>query len=293
LQEQSERSLLPLLNDYKKKMNRLFVAYKPSGMGSNFFLTQLKRKYQTKKAGFSGTLDPFAKGVLLIGMGSHTKLFRFLNKTPKTYRATLWLGAKSDSLDIELIEEVMTISPLPSLDVEKAVASLVGALEYEPPIFSAKRINGQRAYDLARAGKEVVLNKINSTIYETKLLSYCHPFITFEATVSEGTYIRSLGRIIAQRLGVEYGSLSALERLCEGQFFYDDEKALDIKKSLNIPQNFYHGESDNLKYGRVLAREDLEIQKDGSYWVDNGENISIITIEDGCVKYELGRIEIC
>ena len=274
-------------------MNRLFVAYKPSGMGSNFFLSRLKRKYQTKKAGFSGTLDPFAKGVLLIGMGSHTKLFRFLNKTPKTYRATLWLGAKSDSLDIEMIEEVALINPLNAWDVEEVVRSLVGELEYEPPIFSAKRIDGQRAYDLARAGKEVVLNKINSTIYETKLLSYCHPFITFEATVSEGTYIRSLGRIIAQRLGVEHGSLSALERLCEGQFSYENEKALDIKKCLNIPQNFYHGDLDNLKYGRVLAREDLKIQEDGTYWLDNTESISVITIENGCVKYELGRIEIC
>lgn len=274
-------------------MNRLFVAYKPSGMGSNFFLSRLKRKYKMKKAGFSGTLDPFAKGVLLIGMGSHTKLFRFLNKTPKTYRATLWLGAKSESLDSEMIEEVANIETLQSEDVENAVASLVGELEYEPPIFSAKRINGQRAYDLARAGKEVVLNKINSTIYKTKLLSYCHPFVTFEATVSEGTYIRSLGRIIAQRLGVEHGSLSALERLCEGQFTYENEKPLDIKKSLCIPQNFYHGQSDNLKYGRVLAREDLEIQEDGSYWLDNGESISIITIAQESVKYELGRIEIC
>lgn len=274
-------------------MNKLFVAYKPSGIGSNFFLSQLKRKYKTKKAGFSGTLDPFAKGVLLIGMGSHTKLFRFLNKTPKTYRATLWLGAKSESLDIEMIEEVFHIAPLQEGDVEEAVASLVGELEYDPPIFSAKRINGQRAYDLARAGKEVLLNKINSTIYETKLLSYCHPFVTFEATVSEGTYIRSLGRIIAQRLGVEHGSLSALERLCEGQFVYEDEKPLDIKSSLGIAQNFYHGESDNLKYGRVLAREDLQIKEDGVYWLDNGENISIIRVENECVKYELGRIDIC
>jgi len=88
-------------------MNRLFVAYKPTGISSNFFLNRLKRKYNTKKVGFSGTLDPFAKGVLLIGMGSYTKLFRFLNKAPKTYRATLWLGAKSDSLDTEMIEKRM------------------------------------------------------------------------------------------------------------------------------------------------------------------------------------------
>ncbi len=272
-------------------MNRLFVAYKPSGIGSNKFLSTLKRKYQDKKAGFAGTLDPFAKGVLLVGFGSHTKLFRFLNKTPKKYRATLWLGAKSDSLDIEMIDQVDEVPECSVKTVEAAVKSLEGALEYEPPIFSAKRINGQRAYDLARTGKKVELNKINSTIYEMKLLHYCHPFVTFEATVSEGTYIRSLGRMIAQKLGVEAGSLSMLERLCEGQFIYENEKALDIKKSLNIPQNYYLGNPENVRYGRVLALEDLEIQKSGTYWLDNGETISIITIDENSVKYELGRIE--
>ncbi|MFT7003109.1 MAG: tRNA pseudouridine55 synthase [Sulfurimonas sp.] len=274
-------------------MNRLFVAYKPTGISSNFFLSRLKRKYKNKKAGFSGTLDPFAKGVLLIGFDSHTKLFRFLNKTPKTYRATLWLGAASDSLDTEMIENVEMLEAFSLEKIQEVLKSLEGELEYEPPIFSAKRINGQRAYDLARAGKEFTLNKINSIIYETKFISYCHPFFTFEATVSEGTYIRSLGRIIAQRLGLEHGSLSALERLSEGQFTYDDEKPLDIKKSLNIPKNSYLGDCDNLKYGRVLALEDLEIKKDGYYWLDNGDNISIINIEQMQVNYELGRIYTC
>lgn len=274
-------------------MNRLFVAYKPSEISSNFFLTKLKYKYKNKKAGFSGTLDPFAKGVLLVGFGSHTKLFRFLDKAPKTYRATLWLGAQSDSLDTEMIEKVENLVSLSQKDVLNAVKSLEGELEYEPPIFSAKQINGRRAYDLARAGIAFTLNKINSTIYETKLIHYNHPFVTFEATVSEGTYMRSLGRLIAHKLGVKHGSLSALERLNEGQFFYENEKALDIKKSLNIPLNNYTGDSENLKYGRVLALEDLQEKKDGTYWLDNGDNISIITIESKEVKYELGRIYTC
>lgn len=271
-------------------LNRLFVAFKPSGIGSNRFLNELKRKYNDKKAGFSGTLDPFAKGVLLVGFGSYTKLFRFLNKTPKKYRATLWLGAKSDSLDSEMIESVTNLPPFDEKKVLNAIKSLEGELEYEPPIFSAKQINGKRAYDLARAGIKFELNKINSSIYETKLIHYCHPFVTFEATVSEGTYIRSLGRIIAQRLGVRDGSLSALERLSEGQFFYENEKALDIKKSLNIPLNEYLGDYENVTYGRVLALEDLKTQDEGTYWLDNGENISIITIKNQEVKYELGRI---
>ena len=274
-------------------MDRLFVAYKPSGIGSNQFLSKLKRKYNTKKAGFTGTLDPFAKGVLIIGMGSYTKLFRFLDKTPKTYRATLWLGAHSLSLDTEMIEQVDFLEEFPQEKVVEVVKSLEGELEYEPPIFSAKRIDGKRAYDLAREGKSFTLNKIHSTIYEAKLLHYRHPFVTFEATVSEGTYIRSLGLMIANKLGVSYGSLSALERLNEGSFFYENEKALDIKKCLNIPQNFYNGDKENLQYGRVLALNDLAIQEDGTYWLENDDSIAVITIENDQVKYELGRIYTC
>jgi tRNA pseudouridine55 synthase len=272
-------------------MNGLLVAYKPSGIGSNKYLYELKRKYGEKKAGFAGTLDPFAKGVLLVGFGSHTKLFRFLNKTPKRYRATLWLGAKSDSLDIEMVKSVYIPQELSLKAVEETVMSLEGELEYEPPIFSAKRINGERAYDLARAGKEVKLNKIHSYIYEMKLLHYMHPYITFEAEVSEGTYIRSLGKMIAMKLGVEDASLSMLERLREGQFCYEGERFLDIKKSLAIKQNYYNGLKDNIRYGRVLALEDFKYQEDGTYWIDNGDNISIITIAQRRVKYELGKIE--
>lgn len=272
-------------------MNRLFVAYKPSRLSSNSYLSRLKRKYGTKKAGFSGTLDPFAKGVLVIGLGSYTKLFRFLKKSPKRYRATLWLGAKSDTLDIEGIENVHMSEELEREKVEAAVSSLQGELEYEPPIFSAKHVDGQRAYKLAREGREVVLQKIRSEVYKSELICYAHPFVTFEASVSEGTYIRSLGLILARRLGVEHGSLSALERLSEGEFVYDNEKALDVRSSLGIEQNFYSGEHDNLKYGRVLALEDLEIKEEGYYWLDGGGFISVINIVGEHVKYELGRIE--
>ena len=221
----------------RDNIDRLFVAYKPSGIGSNKFLSQLKWKYNAAKAGFSGTLDPFAKGVLIVAFGKYTSLFRFLDKTPKSYRATLWLGAHSDTLDIEAVTRIDTLEQLDEQKIREAVRSLVGELEYPPPIFSAKKIDGRRAYDLAREGKEVKLNTIRSTVYETKLLHYCHPFVTFEATVSEGTYIRSLGRLIAERLGLSGGILSALERLHEGQFRYESEKALDIRSCLNIPQN--------------------------------------------------------
>lgn len=276
----------------RDNINRLFVAYKPSNIGSNQYLSKLKWKYNAAKAGFSGTLDPFAKGVLIVAFGKYTSLFRFLNKTPKRYRATLWLGAHSDSLDIEMVKKIEEIPELPEEKIKEAVASLEGELTYYPPIFSAKKIDGRRAYDLAREGKEVKLNTIHSTIHNMRFINYVHPFITFEATVSEGTYIRSLGALISQRLGLEGGILSALERLNEGQFFYDAEKPLDIKSALNIPQNHYLKERETILLGQKLLKEDFAVTEDGTYWIDNGESISILSLDDEGVHYLLNKVSL-
>ena len=276
----------------RDNINRLFVAYKPSNIGSNQYLSRLKWKYNAAKAGFSGTLDPFAKGVLIVAFGKYTSLFRFLNKTPKRYRATLWLGAHSDSLDIEMVKQIDELDVIDKKKIKNTISSLEGELEYHPPIFSAKKIDGRRAYDLAREGKEVKLNTIHSTIYEMKFLHYCHPFVTFEATVSEGTYIRSLGRLIAEKLELQGGVLSALERLNEGQFHFDGEKALDIKKSLNMPQNVYTKSRETILLGQKLLKEDFEVTENGTYWVDNEDNISIFEFDDEGVHYLLNRVSL-
>lgn len=273
-------------------MNRLFVAYKPSGISSNQLLGRLKRKYGVKKAGYSGTLDPFAKGVLIIAFGNHGRLFRFLNKTPKRYRATLWLGAYSPTLDIEKIETIDEINPLNEKQIEAILASLKGELTYLPPKYSAKRIDGRRAYEFAREGKEVDLHEITSFIYNLTLIHYCHPFVTFEATVSEGSYIRSLGEIIAEHLGCN-GALTALERLNEGQFIFENEKELNIKSSLALTKNRYNGTLQTMLLGQPLLREDFEIQEEGTYWIDNGDTISILEITPEGVRYILNKVEAC
>ncbi len=273
--------------------DRLFVAYKPSGLSSNQFLGRLKRRYKVKKAGYSGTLDPFAKGVLIVAFGGHTRLFRFLNKTPKRYRATLWLGAHSSTLDIEAIERIDHVAPLHISAIEAALRSLEGTLTYTPPDFCAKHIDGQRAYDLARAGREVVLEPITSQIDELRLLHYCHPFITFEATVSEGTYIRSLGSLLCARLGVEGGSLSALERLREGVFGYNGEMPIDIKTVLNLPQNTLLGDLKKLELGQKLRPDEFSLSQEGTYWIDAGASISIISITPEGVNYILNKVAVC
>lgn len=250
----------------------------------------IKYKYSTKKVGFSGTLDPFATGCLIVATGQYTKLFQYLAKTPKSYKATLWLGANSPSLDIEKVDSIKEVKAFNQSRIEEVLASLQGKLTYYPPKFCAKKINGKRAYALARAGEEVKLKTITSTIYEIKLLNYNHPFIHFEATVSEGTYIRSLGSLIADKLGVD-GTLSSLHRIHEGTFYYEDEKALNPFTHLSLPSNIYIGEESDMELGRKLTIEYFQIKKDGVYLIETSNFFSIIEILDKQVKYRFNRIE--
>jgi tRNA pseudouridine55 synthase len=256
---------------------------------SNGYMNTIKRKYNTKKVGFSGTLAPFATGCLIVATGQYPKLFQYLKKTPKAYAATLWLGANSESLDTENIDSVKIIPKVNEDLIKETLKSLEGELTYYPPKFSAKKINGKRAYDLARAGEEVNLKQITSTIYDIKLIHYTHPFVHFEATVSEGTYIRSLGAIISDKLQVD-GTLSSLTRLNEGAFFYDHEKALDPLKFLKIPQNIYTGDPEFLELGKKTYLEYFETKEDGTYWVETEDFFSVVEIVDGEVKYKLNRV---
>jgi tRNA pseudouridine55 synthase len=271
-------------------MHRLFVVNKPIFKSSNGYMGYVKRKYHTKKVGFSGTLDPFATGCLIVATGQYTKLFQYLNKTPKSYKATLWLGANSPSLDIEKIDSIKETQEFKQSLIEEILASLKGELTYYPPKYSAKRINGQRAYALARAGEEVNLKTITSTIYDIKLLNYSHPFVHFQATVSEGTYIRSLGALIAEKLGID-GTLSSLHRIHEGQFYYDNEKALNPFTHLNLTPNTYTGDESFINLGKKLLIEYFENKTNGIYLIETKAFFSIVEMIDGEVKYRFNRIE--
>ncbi len=265
-------------------MNRLFVVNKPIFISSNFYLNRIKRKYKTKKAGFSGTLDPFACGCLIVAFGQYSKLFRYLKKTPKSYRTTIFLGATSDSLDIENIRDVSVKCEVLSVKtIEDELHNLVGTLEYLPPKYSAKRINGQRAYDLARDGVEFDLKKITSQVYDVKFLSYCHPFISFDITVSEGSYIRSIAQILLERLN-SFGTLSYLQRLHEGEFYFDGEKALDPLKYIDLPRNTYTGTKEWFDLGKKLDINYFEERKDGEYLIVFDTFFAVIEIKDGEVK---------
>lgn len=273
-------------------MNRLFVAYKPKGVVSNHFLSQLKRKYGVKKAGFSGILDPFASGCLIIAFGAYTRLFNYLNIEPKIYRATLWLGASSISGDNEYITQVQNICALDESKIKDELNKLQGKINYTPPKFSAKKIDGKRAYELARAGSEFELKECQMEVFSTKFISYCHPFITFDIAVSAGSYIRSYAQILAKNLG-QIGTLSALERLSEGKFKFENEIPLNPLEYLNLTKNSYKGDTKDIILGKKLKCSDFETSSDGEYLIELDDTFSIIKIENQEVKYAINRMEKC
>ena len=273
-------------------MNRLFVINKPIFISSNFYLRKIKRKYKTKKAGFSGTLDPFATGCLFVAFGQYTELFQFLKKTPKTYRTTIWLGAQSTSLDIENIDVPSTMpKKLDINNIQSELLKLVGELTYLPPKYSAKKIDGKRAYDLARDGQDFTMKQITSKVYSVNFISYCHPFITFDITVSEGSYIRSIAQILLDRLDA-IGTLSFLDRLNEGKFKIDNEKALNPLEYLDLEENIYTGTKEWVELGKKLQIDFFENKADGNYLLTFDTFFSVIKIENENISYLLNKVQL-
>lgn len=276
-------------------MNALFAAHKPAGASSNHFLTRLKRKYKLGKCGYSGTLDPFASGLLLVGVGAYTRLFDYLDKSTKSYEATLWLGAKSESLDIEQISQVECVEEYKREQIEEVLQSFVGKITYTPPKFSAKHINGKRAYELAREGVEFALKECEMQVFEIELLSYNHPFVSFRVKVSEGAYIRSLGELVAQKLGVN-GALSALKRISEGSVKLGSEelRELDALSHLALKQVELNEFYEEFYNGKKIALKKQKLEANIPYLVVFDDFFSIIEVnENKEVKYRLNRIPKC
>ncbi|WP_122893576.1 tRNA pseudouridine(55) synthase TruB [Arcobacter peruensis] len=273
----------------KEPLNKLLVVKKPIFLSSNTYLNKIKRKYKNKKAGFSGTLDPFACGCLIVAFGQYSKLFKYLSKTPKTYKAVIWLGVQSESLDIENVNSIEESKRLDAVTIQNEIKKLIGEIEYIPPKFSAKKIDGKRAYDLAREGVDFEMKKSIMNIVDTKFINYNHPFITFEASVSEGSYIRSLAQILCERLDVK-GTLSYLERINEGKFYYENEKDLNPLDYLDIPHNNYKGTKEWLFNGKKISIDFLENKEEGKYLIVFDDFFSIIEIVGNDVNYLLNKV---
>ncbi len=180
--------------------------------------TLRKLGYRRIKVGHAGTLDPLATGILLVCIGRATKLVDSLQAEEKEYEADVMLGATTPSYDLEHpIDKTYAWEHITRAKVLEALQSLTGERMQTPPLYSAKKIEGTRAYELARAGEEVELRQVKINIYEMELLEYALPRIRIRVRCSKGTYIRSLAREIGEALD-SGAHLTSLRRTRSGGF---------------------------------------------------------------------------
>jgi tRNA pseudouridine55 synthase len=201
----------------------LLVLDKPGGVTSRDAVDVALRWFPRRtRMGHTGTLDPLATGVLVLCLGAATRLAEYVQRMGKTYRAELRLGARSDTDDADgVITSVATAAPPDVAAVAACLSGFVGAIEQTPPAYSAAKVAGRRAYDLARQGQQVDLRSRIVHIYGIDVLHYEYPSLNLEVRCGKGTYIRALARDLGERLGC--GALvQSLRRTCVGPFTVDD-----------------------------------------------------------------------
>ena len=193
---------------------------KPSGITSRDVVNRVQRLIRPVKVGHAGTLDPLATGVLVLGLGPATRLTQYVQKMKKSYRGTFLLGKTSDTEDIEGQVEALDAA-IPTRDQLNAVLpQFLGEIQQKPPAYSALKVAGRRAYDLARAGETVELAARPVMIYDLAIVEYEYPRLVLDIVCGSGTYVRSLGRDLA--VAVETGAvMSGLVRTAIGPFSVD------------------------------------------------------------------------
>ncbi len=172
----------------------------------------VQRLARPEKAGHAGTLDPLATGVLIVCVGQATRLIGYVQRMPKHYVGTFLLGRRSPTEDIDGDVELLSGPPVPALEqLEAAARQFVGRTQQRPPAYSALKVAGRRSYDLARRGEDVQLQPRPIEVYSLAVTRYEYPELVLEIECSGGTYIRSLGRDLAETLGTS-AVMSALVR---------------------------------------------------------------------------------
>jgi tRNA pseudouridine55 synthase len=207
---------------------------KPAGITSHDVVDKLREITKIKRIGHSGTLDPFATGLLILGIGREfTKKLSIFQKKDKEYVATLRLGAESDTFDREgkIIEKKVEKIP-ERKEIEEVLKSFLGEIEQIPPAFSAKKIKGKKLYELARRGIKVKPKPQKVKIYEISILEYKFPYLKIKVKCSSGTYIRSLANDIGKKLGCG-AYLEELIRTKIGEFSLDNTIELSKLNSQN------------------------------------------------------------
>lgn len=281
----------------KQNIHGFLNLYKERGISSNQALGQIKRILHPKKVGHGGTLDVMAEGVLPIAFGEATKTLQFILDGDKEYEFELTWGFETDTLDLEG-ETVKTCEHIPTEEeIKNKLANFTGLIEQIPPMYSALKFNGKNAYELARAGEQVDMTKKrrNVTIYNFELLKHEKDKTFLRASVSKGTYIRTLGIDLARSLN-SCATVSQLIRTKAKKF--DKNSAICIKKLDELVKNAHNSQDLLLNVDIVLddipvfiasnsQTADLKngqikfvLQDIGLYRIYNEENVLLSIVEN-------------
>ncbi len=271
---------------------------KPQGITSRHVVNQVQPLVWPAKVGHAGTLDPLAEGVLLLAVGPATRLMEYLQRLPKQYRGAFLLGRRSDTEDVTGTVVELADPPEPSrTDIEAVFDQFVGDIEQRPPVYSAKKVRGQRAYKLARAGKRPRLPTRTVTIHRIELVSYDYPVLEIDVICSRGTYIRSLGRDIGLSLG-SAAVMSRLTRTAIGDFRLEDavppgeltrknvrEQLIDAVHAVDsLPRlQVDDDEESEIAHGRIIYRDELPEAAEYAAVTGDGRLVAILAprIGDG------------
>lgn len=283
----------------KYEKSGIVLVHKPAGISSNAVVNIVKRVLNAKKCGHLGTLDLEGEGLLPVTVNNATKLFDFFLNKDKTYETVFVFGFETDTLDLagEVVKEKEC--DINEEDVQKTIKTMIGKYLQMPPLYSAKKVNGQTAYKVARSGGEVELHPKEIEIYDFKLLEKLSKnTYRFEISCSSGTYIRSVCRDLAEKLST-YGSMQCILRTRCGGFYLKDAYHLEKIKS----GEFEVCSCDNLfDYEKImLSEKDKEkllngqilnaSNKNGCYRLfQNEEFIGVGKIEENKLKLILRLI---
>lgn len=244
------------------KESGILLINKKKGITSSDIVVKLRQILKTKKIGHTGTLDPLAEGLLVITINKATKISSLLTKSYKEYMATMKLGIKTDTFDIE--GKVLEEKEVPKdLDIEKVIKSFQKTYPQQVPIFSAVKVNGKKLYEYARQNIDITPPVKQVDIKEIEIISIDNDIIKFRCLVSSGTYIRSLINDIGNELGT-FATMTALTRTKVNKFSLDDAytledvldgnyKLISIEDSLDIPKIKVDKELEfKIKNGNIL-----------------------------------------
>ncbi len=283
-------------------LNGVLPVDKPVGPTSHDAVAAVRRALGTRQVGHTGTLDPFASGLLLVCVGPATRLAEYLTGLPKTYVATMRLGEATDTDDLtgETLSSSEAWREVAADRVEAALAAQVGTIRQLPPLYSAKKVEGERMYAAARRGERPERTPVQVTVHRIELLAFHPPEVEFEVDCSSGTYIRAIARDVGETLGVG-AHLRTLRRTRIGEHTVDGavplqslEDAEHVQRALltplealrHLPRVVVEGESLQVVRhgGGVPAPEGAEPQGPVALASPEGELLAIAELRGGILQ---------